>query len=102
MMGAHLCSRAEVYALPGLRTNAARTVLFSMCLHALDADATPMYFAGSALLSRMLGYPPDSGAGKRAVIRAINELVEAGVIMKVQGLPRSHNRRWLLTLPGPG
>lgn len=80
-----------------------------MCHTAKDSDSNPMYFGGSAYLARALGYPSSdddrghevtSEAGRRAVKRAISELVSAGHIDRLEGLARTWKRRWLITLPG--
>lgn len=100
-MGSRLHAQAAIYALPRLDSHPARVVLQLMTLHALDTDKEPAYFAGSANLARCLGYPAGSSAGKRAVERAIAELVGHGMIQQAAGYPRRYKRRWMLRLPGP-
>lgn len=101
-MGARLVREAETYALPNLRTHAARVALVVMALRAKDDDPAPRYFAGSAHLARALGYAMDDDNGARAVRRALSELTSLRYIEQVSGLPRRWKRHWLLTLPGPG
>ncbi len=102
LMGAGLSARAQVLALPRLRTDKARVVLLIMCHHAVDKHSNPVYFAGSAVLANALGYPAGSAAGDRAVARAIAELVDRGLVAQLEGTRRTHKRRWLITLPDLG
>lgn len=99
-MGARLASSASVYALPHLRTDAARTVLLVMAGMALDTDEQPKYFGGSVYLVERLGYEGGSEAGHRKVRRVLAELVTAGWISQAPG-NRHHKRRWVLHLDRP-
>ena len=102
-MGRELVTRAciDVWSRPDL-SHPARVVLVRMCLQAKDTDPEPVYFAGWQPLAMALGYPDISsgGAGERAVSRAINELTKAALVSADPRKPRSHKRRYRLTLPG--
>lgn len=122
-MGARLVAKAITLALPdshviSKRTHrsqpispAARCLLLVMCQTAKDSDSDPTYFGGSVFLARALGYKAGTDEyggevleepGKSAVVRAVAELVDAGLICQVEGIKRTWKRRWLITLPDLG
>lgn len=100
-MGAQLVGQAIEHHLPRCRTQTARTVLLVMAHSAHDGDRRPTYFGGSDFLAQAIGgavLGVATDAGKRAVKRAIAELVQLGLVRQEQQTNRSRNRRWVLHL----
>ena len=103
-MGYRLQGQAIEHHLPRCRTHAARTVLLVMAYEAHDQDPRPTYFKGSDALAHALGKAvlgTATVAGRRAVERALAELVQLGVIRQEKATNRSRNRRWVLHLDQP-
>lgn len=96
-MGAQLAALASV--VPKLTPNQ-RVVLMVMCLHAMDSDAPPVYFAGWDLLALALDRPDYTEADHRAIARHVSVLVARGLIEPDGWDPRTHQRRYrILLLP---
>jgi hypothetical protein len=69
-----------------------------------DTDRRPSYFQGSDYLAQAIGGAVAgvaTAAGERAVLRAVKELAQLGVIRQDRSSNRSKNRRWWLQLDQP-
>jgi hypothetical protein len=90
-------------SLPGLSITA-RTILYAMCHYAHDQGNPPetparCYFGGWDLLAGYLGYDKYTRSAHERIRRAINELVDAGILVP-QGRRGGHqgNRIYLLNI----
>jgi hypothetical protein len=95
-MGVRLLGRALEPSLTPI-SPAARLVLATMALHALDsqgrnpADEPGLYWGGHAALAYAMGYPGFTPAARRHVTRAVAELTDAGRIKReAAGSGRNH------------
>src|SRR5262245_58311653 len=87
MMGGQLCTQVVALSMLGhlvTLTQSARVVLFAMATIARDMPQNhtdPVtYWGGWELLAKALGHKEPTPTAKRAVARAVAELVDAGLV----------------------
>jgi hypothetical protein len=106
-VGGQLCTQVTHLALMGHLINQSdksKLVLFLMASTARDTSTKVdpgTYWGGWEMLAKSLGYKALDDPAKKAVQRAIKELVEAGLVERLGNPAWGHRQVYRLTLPEP-